>query len=179
MFYWSKPDSMTPANDTDRWPEDRTTFQRVYDVLVGTTTFLTVAEFAERADCSANGARRALEQLAEMGIAARQDSRPARYRRNDSYFTWRRVESLAREYTAEELRDRVDGLIQEYEAFQEKYGVPEPDAVSTDGLPVDDHETLHERWEDLQEWRTVRRDIRVLRRAVEHAESPVDDVARA
>jgi predicted transcriptional regulator len=170
---------MTPANDTDRWPEDRTTFQRVYDVLVGTTTFLTAAEFAERADCSANGARHALEQLAEMGIASRQDARPVRYRRNDSYFTWRRVESLAHEYTTEELRERIAGLIQDDEAFQEAYGVPEPDAVSTDDLPVDDHEALHERWDDLQEWRTVRRDIRVLRRAVQQAESPVDDAARA
>lgn len=170
---------MAPTNDTGQWQKDRTTFQRVYDVLVATREFMTAAEFAERADCSANGARRALEQLAEMGIASRQDARPARYRRNDSYFTWRRVESLARDYTAEELRERIDGLIQDDEAFQEEYGVPEPDAVSTDDLPVDDHETLHERWEDLQEWRTVRRDIRVLRRAVQQAESPVDDAARA
>ncbi|MDZ7701651.1 MAG: hypothetical protein U5J98_06050 [Halobacteriales archaeon] len=170
---------MAPANEADRWQGDRTTFQRVYDVLVATREFLTAAEFAERADCSENGARRALEQLAEMGIASRQDARPARYRRNDSYFTWRRVESLAREYTAEELRERIAELIQDDEAFQEAYGVPEPDAVSTDDLPVDDHEALHERWEDLQEWRTVRRDIRLLRRAIQRAESPVDDAALA
>lgn len=170
---------MTPTNETGQWHEDRTTFQRVYDVLVATREFLSAAEFADRADCSANGARRALEQLAEMGIASRQDARPARYRRNDSYFTWRRVESLAREHPVEELRERIDSLIQDDEAFQEEYGVPDPDAVSTDSLPVDDHEALHERWEDLQEWRTVRRDIRVLRRAVQQAESPVDDAARA
>lgn len=170
---------MTPANDTGQWQKDRTTFQRVYDVLVATREFLTAAEFAERADCSESGARRPLEQLAEMGIASRQDARPARYRRNDSYLTWRRVESLASEYTAEELRERIDGLIQDDQAFQEAYGVPDPDAVSTDDLPVDDHEALHERWDDLQEWRTVRRDIRVLRRAVQQAESPVDDAARA
>lgn len=170
---------MAPANDTDQWQEDRTTFQRVYDVLVATRAFLSAAEFAERAACSENGARRALEQLAEMGIASRQDSRPVRYRRNDSYFTWRRVESLAREHPVEALRERIDELIQADEAFQEAYGVPEPDAVSTDDLPVDDHEALYDRWDDLQEWRTVRRDIRVLRRAVQRAESPVDDTARA
>jgi len=170
---------MTPANEADRWQGDRTTFQRVYDVLVATREFLTAPEFAERADCSENGARRALEQLAEMGIASRRDARPARYRRNDSYVTWRRVESLAHEYTAEELRERIAELIGDDGAFQEAYGVPDPEAVSTDDLPVDDHEALHERWEDLQEWRTVRRDIRLLRRAVQRAESPVDGAALA
>jgi predicted ArsR family transcriptional regulator len=170
---------MTPANEANQWQGDRTTFQRVYDVLIATRKFLTAADFAERADCSENGARRALEQLAEMGIASRQEGRPARYRRNDSYFTWRRVESLAREHTAAELRERIAGLIQDDEAFQEQYGVPEPDAVSTDELPIDDHEALEERWEDLQEWRTVRRDIRLLRRAVQRVESPVDDTALA
>jgi len=170
---------MPPANDTGQWQADRTTYQRVYDVLMATREFLTAAEFAERADCSANGARRALEQLAEMGIAARQDARPARYRRNDSYVTWRRIESLARDHAVEELRGRIDELIEDDDAFQATYGVPEPDAVGMDDLPVADHAALHERWDDLQEWRTVRRDIRVLRRAVQRAESTVDDPARA
>lgn len=168
-----------PEAAAEQWQADRTTFQRVYDVLVGTREYLAAAEFAERAMCSENGARRALEQLAEMGIAARQDARPARYRRNDSYFTWKRVETLARDHSVENLRQRVDELIRKDEAFQERYGVPEPDAVPTDDLPVDDHEALHERWEDLSEWRTVRRDIRILRRAIQRAESPVDDATRA
>ena len=170
---------MSNASAADRWREDRTTFQRVYDVLVGSKAHLTAQEFAERADCSETGARKALEQLSEMGIAERRDGRPASYRRNDSYFRWKRIESLAREHSPDELRGRVDELIAEDEAFQEEYGVPEPAAVSTDDLPVDDHNALHERWEDLGEWRTVRRDIRVLRQAVERAETRVDDGVRA
>ena len=170
---------MSDTSAADRWQDERTTFQRVYDVLVGSQSFLTAQEFADRAACSETAARNALEQLAEMGVAERRDGRPARYRRNNSYFRWKRVESLAREHSPDELQDRLDDLIAEDKAFQEEYGVPAPDAVSTADLPVDDHDALQERWEDLSEWRTVRRDIKLLRRAVERAYSRVDDGVHA
>lgn len=170
---------MSDTSATDRWQDERTTFQRVYDVLVGTQSFLTAQEFADRAECSETAARNALEQLAEMGVAQRRDGRPARYQRNDSYFRWKRVESLAREHSPDELQERLDDLIATDEEFQDEYGVPDPAAVSTADLPVDDHDALHERWEDLSEWRTVRRDIRLLRRAVERTRSSADDGVHA
>jgi sugar-specific transcriptional regulator TrmB len=136
---------------------------------------VTAEEFAERAACSETAARNALEQLAEMGIAERRDGRPARYRRNDSYFRWKRIESLAREHGPDELQDRLDDLIAEDAAFQNEYGVPGPDAVSTTDVPVDDHDAVHDRWEDLSEWRTVRRDITLFRQAVERAHRRVDE----
>jgi len=165
------------ADAREQWQEDRTTFQRVYDVLVGTYDPATAKEFGEWADCSTNGARRALEQLAEMGIADRTDTRPATYRRNASYFRWKRIETLAREHSPSDLRERVEELIEQDRAFQEEYGVPEPDAVV--GGETADHEVIHERWEDLAEWRTVRRDITVLERAIHRAESEQDDRVRA
>jgi len=166
---------MNEASATDRWCKDRTSFQRVYDVLVGSQTFLTAQTFANRADCSETAARNALEQLSEMQIAERQDGRPARYRRNESYVRWKRAESLAREHSPEELRERIDELITEDETFQKQYAVPHPGAVTTADLPVDDQEGVSDRWEDLSDWHTVRRDIRVLRRAVERAERYVED----
>lgn len=170
---------MSDPDAAARWQDDRTTFQRLYDVLVGSQSFRTAQEFAERAACSETAARGALEQLSEMGIAERRDGRPAGYRRNGSYLRWKRVEALAGEHGAEELQDRLEDLLAEDAAFQEEYGVPEPDAVSTADLPVDDHDGLHERWEDLSEWRTVRRDVRILRRAVERARAHVDDAMHA
>ena len=166
---------MSDTSAANRWQDERTTFQRVYDVLVGAQSFLTAQEFADRAECSETAARNALEQLAEMGVAERRDGRPARYRRNDSYFRWKRVESLAREHSSDDLKNRLEELVAEDEAFQDEYGVPDPDAVSTADLPIDDHDTVHERWEDLSEWRTVRRDIKLLRRAVERVRSHADD----
>jgi hypothetical protein len=170
---------MSESGATERWEEGQTTFQRVYDVLVGTQSFLSASEFADRVACSETGARDALEQFVEMGIARHREGRPTTYRRNDSYFEWRRVESLAREHSVTELQERVDELIATDERLQEKYGVPGPTAVSTADLPVDDHDALHERWADLSEWRTVRRDIRLLRRAVERSRTRVDDGMQA
>lgn len=166
---------MSDTSAADRWQDERTTFQRVYDVLVGSQTFHTAQEFGDRAACSETAARNALEQLAEMGVAERRDGRPARYRRNDSYLRWKRIESLAREHSPDELQDRLDELITADEAFQDEYGVPAPDAVSTAHVPIDDHDTVHDRWDALSEWRTVRRDIKLLRRAVERARGRVDD----
>jgi sugar-specific transcriptional regulator TrmB len=170
---------MSKSGATARWQDDRTTFQRVYDVLAGSQSFLTAGEFADRAACSETAARDALEQLVEMGVADRRDGRPAGYRRNDSYFWWKRIESLAREHSPDELQNRLDTLIAEDEAFQDEYGVPAPDAVSTADLPVDDHDAVHDRWEALSEWRTVRRDIKLLRQAIERAHGRVDDGVRA
>jgi hypothetical protein len=166
---------MDDASATDRWHEDRTSFQRVYDGLVGSQTFLTAQEFANRADCSERAARNALKQLSEVLIAERQDGRPVRYRRNESYVRWKRAESLASEYSPEELRERIDELITEDNAFQEQYAIPYAEAVTTTDLPVDDHEGVSGRWQNLNEWRTVRRDIRILRRAVERAEMYIDN----
>jgi hypothetical protein len=72
-----------------------------------------------------------------MGIARRREGRPTTYRRNDSYFRWRRVESLADEHDPAELRRRVDDLIDRDRELQDRYGVPDPDAVGTDdGVPA-------------------------------------------
>ncbi|MCU4739963.1 DUF7342 family protein [Natronoglomus mannanivorans] len=169
-------DESSPArNARDRWEADRTTFQRVYDVLAGTTEPTTAQQFADRASCSENGARQALEQLVEMGIATQSGERPVRYRRNQSYFRWKRVETLAREHDPTDLRERLDDLLETDRAFQDAYGVPAPDAVVVTDESVDDHDAIHDRWDDLTEWRTVRRDLTLVQRALQRAESFGDD----
>jgi hypothetical protein len=153
----------------ERWGAERTTFQRVYDVLVGVRETASVAQFAQWADCSETGARSALEQLTEMGIARRREGRPTEYQRNDSYFRWRRIEDLTREHTPEELRRSIDDLLDRDDRLQEEYGVPDPDVVTGIELVPEDREGLHEIRDDLTEWRTIRRDIGVLRRAEQRA----------
>ncbi len=170
---------MTDTPAADQWAENRTTFQRVYETVLGTTEYVSVGTVAQRATCSETAARGALEQLVEMGIAERRDSRPAVYRRNGSYTTWRRVESLAEEHDTETLRVRLADLVDEEQSLRDQFDAPEPDAVSTANLPVGDHEAVERRWEALSEWRTVRRDIRVLRRAVERAGATDDGTATA
>lgn len=153
-----------------QWRAERTTFQRIYDVITGTTDYTTATVLSKRADCSADGARDALSQLVEMGIAEQRGIRPAEYRRNESYFRWKRVETLAREYSVAELREQIDTLIEEDQAFQDRFDAPDPDVISPALFEDIDHETIHERWEELTRWRSVRRDLELLQQAIHRAE---------
>jgi len=117
-------------DDTEAtWMSDRTTFQRVYDVVTGLTAYQPANVVADRAQCSPDGARNALGQLTEMGVADQRGDRPVTYRRNESYFRWKRIERLAAEHTPEELRSRVEDLLDEDAELQREFGVPDPDAV--------------------------------------------------
>lgn len=170
----------SPSTPRARWKADRTTFQRVYDSVVGAREFEPVATVADRAGCSEAGARSALEQLAEMGIVERREGRPVGYRRNDSYFRWKRIEELAHDHTADELRETVDDLIEADRRFQEAYGVPDPDAIAPDAFTGADHVEVHDLWEDVTEWRTIRRDIELLQRAAHRADvSEANDTVSA
>ena len=169
-----EPTEHSPQSDTEtaqrQWREDRTTFQRVYDVLTGVTEYERVNTIAERAECSVDGARNALTQLREMGIATKRGSRPAEFRRNDSYFRWKRIETLADEHSSAELRERLTELIDEDTQFQAQFEVPDPDAVSSTRLADNNHEQVHEQLESLSRWRTVRYDIELLQDAITRAE---------
>jgi len=161
----------TSSDSTNQWESDRTTFQRVYDVLTGTSKPVSAQQFSEWAVCSENGARQALEQLVEMEIAEQTETSPALYRRNPSYFEWKRVERLAREHSSGELRARLEDLLETDQKLQEKYGVLDPGAVVVTDDPAEDYDMLHDRWGDLTEWRTVRQDITMLKRAVRRTET--------
>lgn len=170
-----EPNRPVPTDSEDgesrrRWRESRTTFQRVYDVIVGTTDYASASTVADAADCSDDGARDALAQLVEMGIAEKRDGRPATYRRNDSYFRWKRVEELATHNSATELRERIDELVAEDESFQKRFDAPDPDSVSPSTFEAHEHGEIHDRWDALTRWRTVRRDLTILQRAAHRAE---------
>ncbi|EMA54850.1 DUF7342 family protein [Halococcus salifodinae] len=153
-----------------QWQEERTTFQRVYDVITGATEYTSAKEIGERADCSTDGARRVLSQLIEMGIVEYQGDRPREYRRNDSYFRWRRVDTLAREHSVSDLREQVDALLEEDQSFQDRFEAPDPNAVSPAVFEHVEHESIHEQWEGLTRWRSVREDLEVLQQAIHRAE---------
>ena len=153
-----------------RWKTERTTFQRVYDVLTGTSDYTPASAIATRAECSDDGARDALSQLVEMGIAEKRAGRPAEYRRNDSYFRWKRIEELAASHTVGELRSRIEELVSEDEAFQAQFGVPTPDAVPPATFGRIDHDEMHDQWDAVSRWRSVRHDIELLQRAAHRAE---------
>lgn len=165
----------SPSESPDQWADDRTVFERVYDVLTTITTPTPVSVIAERADCSETGARRILTQLVELGIATDRGSRPVEYRRNESYFEWKRIEALATEHSESALRERFETLRAEDEQYQTQFGVPSPEAV-TDEIGPQDPEA---RWQSLREWQTVRRDTKLVRRALDRVVTQTEDRGRA
>ena len=161
--------SRDPEDTEATWVNDRTTFQRVYDVVTGLTAYQPANIVADRARCSPDGARDALGQLAEMGVVDRRGDRPVEYRRNESYVRWKRIERLAAEHTPEELRSRVEDLLDEDAELQREFGVSDPDAVPAARVEETTHAEVHDHLEALSRWRTVRYDIELLQHAVSRA----------
>nr|WP_233255312.1 hypothetical protein [Haloplanus rallus] len=104
-----------------------------------------------------------------MGIIDKRGTRPVEYRRNESYFQWKRVERLADEHTYAELRERLDQLLEEDADLQRSFDVPTPDSVEVARIENGEHAAVHDRLESLSRWRTVRRDIELLQQAVSRA----------
>ncbi len=75
--------------------ENIPTDERVYQTALELYEPTQVSEVAERADCSKNGARRHLKRLAEIGLLTRVMDNPESFKRNKSYFEWRRFNRLA------------------------------------------------------------------------------------
>lgn len=161
----------SPSESTGASTDDRTVFERVYDVVTATTTPTPVSVIAQSADCSETGARRILRQLVELGIATERGTRPVEYRRNESYFEWKRIEALASDHSESTLRDRFETLRTEDEEYQAEFGVPSPETVTDEMGPQDPEE----RWQTLRDWETVRRDIRLVRRALDRTITSADD----
>jgi len=168
-------DSGDTGDARTQWRDERTTFQRVYDVMSGLREYAQVSDVAAHADCSTDGARDALRQLVEMGVVETRGSRPVEYRRNDAYFRWKRIETLASEHTPEELSAKIDALVTEDASLQERFDAPGPDAVSPAVFEDEFHDEVHETLDAIARWRTVRDDLTVLRRAAYRAAQHRDD----
>lgn len=146
----------------DRPFEDEDTKQRVYGAVLHAREPMTAAEIADLANCSEESARTHLSFYSELGIVVRHEGRPVRYERNDDYFTWRRVNELAREHTIDELQSRVSELTETVERYREEYSADSPAAVDVlefDATEVDDV------YVDLGDWATAIEERRLHERA--------------
>ncbi|WP_276248623.1 sugar-specific transcriptional regulator TrmB [Haladaptatus sp. YSMS36] len=149
------------VDDTERrWQTGTDTFDRVYDVLLGTTSPTKYTEIAELADCSPNAAKKHLERLAEMGIArANRESRPATYERNEGYLEWQEASRIATDLTVEAIIARVEALETKRAEYEAQFETTDPTAVNV--FDHDSHDTIHERMTAISEWQGVIRNIRL------------------
>lgn len=165
-------DPTTIAAERERWDEDQSVRDRVYETVIQLYEPATADEVAERARCSEGAAREHLEWFAERGIVTVVEGRPKRYRRNQTYFDWKRANDLRREYSDAELQEQVEALTEAERAYREKYDVETPSEV--DALEQAEYDAVDEVWEDVTDWKTVRRELRLLERARKDRETVAD-----
>lgn len=133
--------------------------ERVYLVALQLYEPARVATIADRADCAPDTARRHLERLVDIGVLERASDTPRTYRRNESYFEWRKRSRLE-QLSPSELQDRLETLTTRERELKDRYGVDRP--ADVDALEHADYDEVEDVWMDLSEWETVRRRIRRL-----------------
>lgn len=156
-------DALTDPADLVRGERTRDDF---LDAVLGLAEPATVSEVAERAGHGVDAAREYLEWFEEMGVVERVSDSPATYRRNQSYLNWRRVQTLRDEYTTEELLEFLETETDRIDRFVEEYGVSSPDSVSVSTESIDTDRSVESVWNDLSNWRTALRHVRLLERAL-------------
>ncbi|WP_254533446.1 DUF7342 family protein [Natrinema gelatinilyticum] len=135
------------------------TDERVYRVALQLYEPTRVSDVAKRADCVPDTARRHLTCLVEIGVIEQISDSPATYRRNESYFEWRKRSRLE-QLSSSQLQERLTELTTHEQEFREQYSAERPDDV--DALEHADYNQAEDVWMDLSEWETVRCRIRRL-----------------
>lgn len=165
-------DSTTVKTERQQWNEGKSTRDRVYETAIQLYEPATTEEVAQRSDCSEGAARDHLQWFANRGIVEVIEGRPKRYVRNQAYFDWKHTDELRRRHTDDELQELLEELDEQERAFREKYGVAHPTEI--DATEVANFGNIHEVWEDIGDWKTVRRRVRLIERARKDRESLAD-----
>lgn len=160
--------ALTPPEDLVRGERTRDDF---LDAVLQLDVPATVEEVASLADHGTDAAREYLDWFERMGIVERVTDAPATYRRNREYLTWRRIQRLRSEYETEELVETLESESQRDRDFAEAFGVESPAAVAISEYAAANDRSVEDVWETLSEWKTVRRRIELLERAL----GPTDD----
>ena len=156
-------DESVPAAELVRGERTRDDF---LDAVLGLDSPATAKEVAELAGHGVDAAREYLEWFERMGIVTQVTASPMTYERNQAYLNWRRVQELQREYPSEELLALLQTAVKRTEAFEAEFGVDAPDAVTISDYASTTGQTVEAVWERLTAWRTARRRVELLERAL-------------
>ncbi|MCL9812994.1 DUF7342 family protein [Natranaeroarchaeum aerophilus] len=138
-----------------------------FETVLGLDEAAPVSEIADRAGHGVDAAREYLAWFERMGIVTRVTESPATYQRNQAYLDWRRVQRLREEFANDELVDMLAEETERADAYAQSFGVDVPDDVSVTGQASERGESVAGVWEDVAAWRTARRRIRLLERALQ------------
>lgn len=100
------------------------------------------------------------------GIVTQTTESPATYVRNRDYLQRRRVQNLRRTYTTSELVSFLDTEVDREADLAAAFDADRPGAVSISARASSTDTSVEEVWETLAAWRTSRRRIALLERAL-------------
>jgi hypothetical protein len=156
-------DALTPPEELVRGDRTRDDF---FDAILGLDSPATVGDIAEMAEHGVDAAREYLEWFERMEIVTQVTESPATYKRNQEYLNWRRVQQLRNQYTTDELLTYLHTETERDEHFNRTFDVTAPNAVLIAAHAAKTDRSVEEVWKDVSEWKTTRRRITLLERAL-------------
>ncbi|WP_049902566.1 DUF7342 family protein [Halococcus agarilyticus] len=156
-------ESLTPPDELVRSGRTRDDF---FDAVLGLESPATIGEVADRADHGRDAAKEYLEWFERMGIVTQVTESPATYERNREYLTWRRVQQLRNRYTTDELLEFLKTATERDQMYMREFDVESPDGVPISAHASDTDQSLESVWDDVSMWKTTRRRIALLERAL-------------
>jgi hypothetical protein len=156
-------DALMPLEELVRGDRTRDDF---FDAVLALDSPATASEVADLAGHGVDAAREYIEWFDRMGIITQVTESPATYRRNQEYLNWRRAQQLREQYATEELLDFLKAEMERDDTGAETFGVDSPDAVSIAAHASETSRSVEAVWEDISAWKTTRRRIALLERAL-------------
>lgn len=156
-------ESLTDPEDVVRSDRTRDDF---FDAVLGLDKPATVSEVADLAGRGVDAAREYLEWFERLGIVTQVTETPATYRRNQEYLNWRRAQQFREEYSPDELVTFLENETEREETYSDRFDAESPDAVSITAHASVTDQSIEDVWEDLSAWKTTRRRIALLERAL-------------
>ena len=142
---------------------------RLYETIARLQSPRTVSEIAARADCDRQTVREYLQSFVSLGVVIKHRNEPPTYERNDAYFEWDTVKTLAHEHSLAEIEEHAQTLLERIQEYQGRYDAETPDDV------VDT--TAESAEADLAGWRAARSELRRYEQARQIRLSESEDSA--
>ena len=156
-------DALTAPEELVRGDRTRDDF---LDAALALDSPATAAEVADLAGHGVDAAREYLDWFERMGIVMQVTESPATYERNREYLNWRRVQTLRQEYATEELLDFLKTESERMESLEDEFDAESPDVVSIARYAAETGQSIEDVWEHLTAWKTARRRVTLLERAL-------------
>lgn len=145
------------------------------DAVLGLDSPATIDEIANRADHGRDAAKEYLEWFDRMGIVSRVTNSPVTYERNQEYLIWRQVQQLREQYTTDDLLEFLQTETEQDEIYREEFDAESPETVSISTHAADTDHSIESVWNALSAWKTTRRRITLLERALASAPDGTTD----